>query len=1231
MQKRIIYLWCLVFFLGLSFKGLSQSIAIGTIDAGPYGRGSDVTVPISIGGSFKKDNKFELFLSDASGSFASERKIGEFDSHFATYVNGVIPGDIAPGSDYKLKVRSTSPLQTSVSAGTITIKAEAGNVIKITTTESNRTLVPDKIFGFCSQIQDNNSLAIKNQSSAGSVVSGTLINDYNPSSPPIDFDFSTGILKELKLKVSYYTARFKAINNGIVSTKSYVILNSTYNLSLQSSGSQTICLGDTIRYSVNTGNDNGSILTNYPGLIYRFEWGDNSANDYLTQYDLVYAGGYAQHAYLKTSCGKAPIELANPIYNSYQANIFIEAGFCTGATVPITTYPRVFVAPEARFEAPINGGCVNTDILFRNTTIPGQAEGVQGETCTDETFYKWYVKKSTEGDEAWGLWSDEKDFVHRFTTPGTYNIKLIASNNSCSPSEKILDICIEERPRPDFEFTQSSICTPVTLVPKNLTPTANQCNLAYFWQVVDSVTLAPLTSGINYLSADTSLEPKIEISKPGKYLLRLSATNSCDMVVAEKPFTVAGPVTVSLPSDTKYCRLLPDTIDFSDDANHKPTYTGFSGHKTIKWEISGGVYSYVKGDETSEFPVISFNDPVQYTVKVTYSNECNVPASDVQIINYYGPIVKNAGPDDFICDNVVGGANSSYTLKGNQPGTYETGRWTVIEGPNTPVFVNATLYNTSISSLIPGKYILRWTISNPAGCNEYDDMVLTVFARPYAGNISGSPSVCIGGSAPLEVNALTGKIIRWESSADNVSWTAIADTNTTYVYTNLLQKTFFRVLAASLGADRNCLTQVYSNPFVVNVDPLTVGGTTSKDTTFCGGSPNSGQVTLAGHIGTIKKWERSTDGGNTWNAISSTQNPFSYSNLTTTTQFRAVVQSGECLPQRSSVTTITILKKPTVSDPGEDEKVCLTGTTYTLKGNNPVNGTGLWTQKAGPPVTIDHPNQNTTTVSGLQKGERYQFTWTISNGICNPSEGTVTIDALTDVVNTIKTDRPVSCKDDKVNLSTDALSGGNIAAYFPPNYTYLWEWSSNGSSSWNAVSGGDKENISVYPTTTTYYRRKVSSFESCDFISNVISVTINAVTPSSVAGTDITLCNATSYQLNANDPGTGFTGSWKDIAAGSTLTFWPDNHTNNAEVRGLEPGKSYELQWSIAGISPCPDEVSSVKIVVRKAVTTADAGTPKHICLNQAGTNNSTVLNGNMPDISNGEKGNGHKYPALRL
>src|SRR6185503_20310100 len=79
----------------------------------------------------------------------------------------------------------------------------------------------------------------------------------------------------------------------------------------------------------------------------------------------------------------------------------------------------------------------------------------------------------------------------------------------------------------------------------------------------------------------------------------------------------------------------------------------------------------------------------------------------------------------------------------------------------------------------------------------------------------------------------------------------------------------------------------------------------------------------------------------------------------------------------------------TVSVAGGDQTQCNSGN-FTLAGNSPVIGTGLWSiVGAANGAVITTPTSNTSTVTGLTAGNSVTLRWTITNGTCTSTDDVV--------------------------------------------------------------------------------------------------------------------------------------------------------------------------------------------------------------------------------------------------
>jgi hypothetical protein len=99
-------------------------------------------------------------------------------------------------------------------------------------------------------------------------------------------------------------------------------------------------------------------------------------------------------------------------------------------------------------------------------------------------------------------------------------------------------------------------------------------------------------------------------------------------------------------------------------------------------------------------------------------------------------------------------------------------------------------------------------------------------------------------------------------------------------------------LASNTVRAEDTIVRAYGTVVVTQSGVVPVGGTVSSATNSS--VINSGTLTLTGYTGTISKWQRSTDGGNTWADIVWTSASYNYTNQLDGTQYRAVITGGGC-------------------------------------------------------------------------------------------------------------------------------------------------------------------------------------------------------------------------------------------------------------------------------------------------------------------------------------------------
>lgn len=255
---------------------------------------------------------------------------------------------------------------------------------------------------------------------------------------------------------------------------------------------------------------------------------------------------------------------------------------------------------------------------------------------------------------------------------------------------------------------------------------------------------------------------------------------------------------------------------------------------------------------------------------------------------------------------------------------------------------------------------------------------ITIYQPSDGGTISGGGTYCsISDTDTLFLSGMVGGVLNWQSSTDGgITWTTIPDTNTFLTYTGITVNTIYSAVVQNAGCPID--TSAFATFTIV---PPSIGGTVSSDDTVCY-LANAGVLNLSGNTGIVTGWISSTDGGLTWTNISNTSSTQSYSSLSQSTIYAALVQNASCPIDTSSFSTITVLA-PFPVFAGNDTTL-FQGQSITLPGT----GTGIptWT----PTTYLDNstifmpvttPTQSTT----------YILSVTDTNGCVNSDIVTITV------------------------------------------------------------------------------------------------------------------------------------------------------------------------------------------------------------------------------------------------
>jgi hypothetical protein len=348
---------------------------------------------------------------------------------------------------------------------------------------------------------------------------------------------------------------------------------------------------------------------------------------------------------------------------------------------------------------------------------------------------------------------------------------------------------------------------------------------------------------------------------------------------------------------------------------------------------------------------------------------------------------------------------------------------------------------------------------------------------------------------------------------------------------------------------------------VVTVNGGTNPGLLSADATVCR-TANTGTLTLTGAMGNVVRWERSTNGFQTFNIIANTNTTFTYNNLTQTTYYRAVVKDGICPEQASNIVEIRVIQ-PVVANGGVAlQTIC--SDRITLNGNDPApDGNPTWTQISGNPAAISQSGSRAD-ISGLTAGT-YVFQYAIDfGGVCPTSTSNVTVVVSPQTLG------------GQVDMNTSICSGGNATLTLTgyAGNIVRWERSTNEFQTVLTILNTTPTLNVTNLTQTTSYRAVVKNGSCGQETSLAAVVTVFQPGPPANAGFDQTLCQ-NSTTVKGNDPGNGIP-SWTYISGPQMPNIFSSNE--NAIVNNLGVGTTV-LQYQIDR-GPCGITTDQVAITV---------------------------------------------------
>lgn len=691
------------------------------------------------------------------------------------------------------------------------------------------------------------------------------------------------------------------------------------------------------------------------------------------------------------------------------------------------------------------------------------------------------------------------------------------------------------------------------------------------------------------ITSPGSLTTTVTGLTPGNYVFELS--NRCaDNLLAKDIVAITVlpvPPTALAGADVTQCTNTPG-ITLNANAVTAPNVGTWSASP------AGGTFS-----PNVNSPNAVYTPPAgsgTYTLTWTISNGfCQT--SDNMLINIVSPTATISAGSDI---NLSCGG-SCVTLNGSNQGLTppQSGLWTLVSGPNTPVIVNPALRNSQVCGLVPGTYTLRWTVSGPCG-SGFDEMNIIVANINNAPVSSGATYTNFCTTAGSTTQVLTGTPLTagetgvWTLTSGQSGVTFTPNNTTANVTANGLTGTFpytftwvktnasgctatgthtvhrnDNVLSLSTPADQELACDVQATSFNISYNEIA---------NITAGLTRTGvRITGPAAVGTISLGTSSVSAGtrtDTWN-VSGMTTPGTY-------YFR-VEYRNSCGSQYRDI-AITVSRSPGIVNAGSDIRLPCNTLTANPIGSASTPGTFTWSQVSGPnTATLSGINTLSLNMSGLVQGV-YRMRLSISGGRNCPARSDDMLVIVTQGAPTSATTGPNG------NICAGRY---RLSANTPNTPLETGTWTVTPSAGVTFSPNANTPNAVVTGlNTNTAYTFTWTVTNACGSIasSQVLTTTAVQAPPVANAGADVCVASGTSTQsLTGNNP-SGATITWTALDAGSSVS--PTN--TQATTATLSAPGTYRFEYALSA-SGCTTMRDTV-VLTRNQAITANAGSDIDIC-----------------------------------
>jgi hypothetical protein len=697
------------------------------------------------------------------------------------------------------------------------------------------------------------------------------------------------------------------------------------------------------------------------------------------------------------------------------------------------------------------------------------------------------------------------------------------------------------------------------------------------------------------------------ITSPVSVYRKVSNTGLCPdlnsntiTINAYQNFTDANAGTIS--SDQSICY----GSSFNTITGTSPS--GGTGNYTYQWYSStdGTNYSTAGITNSANLSPRTLNQTTWYQ-RVATSGSCGTATSNTVKITVYGVLAEGTipTPQPTIAYNTVPGTLTCSSPTGGS-GAY-TYQWQIFSNGAWQDIPSATSASYTPPALTTATTYRRSATSGSCGTAYSNSVTINVYGQFSPGNIGSDQTIC-NGSTPnylvgSEPSGGTGSYTyQWQNSVDGTNFSDIIGTTGSTYSPPALTNTMYYRRAVSSGT---CGT-VYSNTVKITVYGILQDGTAAPAQTICyGGNASLLSVsTPSGGTGNYTfQWQSSTD-NYSWNNIAgATSTGYTPTGLTTSTYYHRVITSESCGTAYSNNVKITVRDAFNEGTPSVDQTVAYNTAPSMLSVSSPSGGDGLYTYQWQ--ISTDKINwsdipgatSSTYTPGALSATTYYRRSASCGCGTTYSNYISISVFGMF-LPGAVGYNQSICYNTVPTQLVGSTPTGGT--GY----YTYQWQNSMDGSNFVDILGATGSVYTPPALTTTTYYRRAVTSGIAGTVYSNIVTVTVNGALSEGVASYNQTICynsNANAINVTAPSGGSGtYTYqwqscpdlySWNDIPGATQSSYVPTNLTSTTYFRRV-------LTSGTCGSV----NSNTVKITVYPQVSEGSTSPDQTVCYNTAPT-----------------------------